>query len=66
MKVKIFHLQRPYFSTSATFAERSERAINGWLADHPQVNIVHVHQSASGGSLEPSSVTVSIWYEEAR
>ncbi len=64
MRVKLFLAKMGYFSSSRRFAERLEREINGWLEEHYQIKIVEGCQSSSGGSFEPISITISVWYEE--
>ena len=64
MRVKLFLAKMGYFGSSRRFAERLEQEINGWLEEHPQIRIVEVCQTSGGGSFEPMSLTVSVWYEE--
>jgi hypothetical protein len=42
-----------------------EDDVNAWLAQHPQIQIVDIRQSASGGSLLDPKLYISIWYEDA-
>ena len=66
MKVKVFLKKKPFLGSSERFASVVEQEINAWLEStsaRPKI-IPKFHQSASGGSFEPSSITVSIWYEE--
>jgi len=60
----MFLAKMGYLASSRRFTDRFEREINGWLAEHPRIKIVEVCQSVGGGSFEPMSVAVSIWYEE--
>ena len=41
-----------------------EHEINAWLRENPNVEVVHIKQSAGGGSWGPVYVFVSVWYEE--
>jgi hypothetical protein len=42
-----------------------EEEVNAWLAQHPQIKIIDVKQSASGGSLHDTKLYISVWYEDA-
>jgi hypothetical protein len=42
-----------------------EEEVNAWLAQHPQIKIIDVKQSASGGSLNDTKLYISVWYEDA-
>jgi hypothetical protein len=42
-----------------------EDEVNAWLAKHPQIKIVEIKQSASGGSLQDIKRYISVWYEDA-
>ena len=39
-----------------------EGEINLWLATQPNIKIDNITQSQSGGSFQPSTIVVSIWY----
>ena len=41
-----------------------EDEVNAWLRENPNVKVVHIKQSAGGGSWGPVYIFVSIWYEE--
>ena len=41
-----------------------EDEINTWLSQNPNIKIVDIKQSSSGGSFSLSSVCISLWYEE--
>jgi hypothetical protein len=43
--------------------EALEEEINRWLERYPGIRIVATHQSATGGSFNPASYLVSVWYE---
>jgi hypothetical protein len=64
MKTKLFLLKKSYLSRSRGFGARVEREINDWLEAHPKIKIVDIVQSASGGSMEPMTLVISIWYED--
>ena len=40
-----------------------EGEINLWLATQPNIKIQNITQSLSGGSFQPSTIVVSIWYK---
>lgn len=63
MQCKLFCRKSGYFTRPEAFAEGLQREINDWLAAHPSIRVIHVLQSASGGSLEPAALAVSLWYE---
>lgn len=42
-----------------------EDEVNVWLTQNPDVKIVDIKQSASGGSLHDTKLYIAIWYEEA-
>jgi hypothetical protein len=42
-----------------------QEEINNWLEEHPNIKIVDIKQSASGGSLHVTKLFISVWYEEA-
>jgi hypothetical protein len=76
MKVKLFWLNNPlgplkhplgrwrFFPAPAFNDEALENEINRWLRDHPDIKIIEIKQSASGGSFKPSLWLISVWYEE--
>lgn len=63
MKVKMFFGKAGYFSSDKLSSD-IEEGINSWLSRNPGLKVVHVLQSQSGGSLEPASAVVSVWYED--
>lgn len=64
MRVKFFSTTRrgPVWSRYDPVAA-IEQAVNDWLADNPTVRVTAVHQSVAGGSLNPPTFVVSVWYE---
>ena len=63
MLTKMFASRAGYFTSPAKTATQLEGEINAWLGARPDVRVVHIRQSSNGGSLEPSKVWISIWYE---
>jgi hypothetical protein len=63
MIVKMFAKSGGYFTSLQSTVTALEREINDWLKGNPGIRMVAIKQSASGGSLEPSKVVVSVWYE---
>ena len=67
MEVKIFtKILRPkvgFLPKSDTATDHGlEGEINLWLATQPNIKIDKITQSQSGGSLHPSTIVISIWY----
>ena len=42
-----------------------EEEVNVWLQQNPNIKIIDIKQSASGGSLADTKFYISVWYEEA-
>ena len=68
MEVKIFtKILRPkvgFLPKSDTATDHGlEGEINLWLATQPNIKIDNITQSQSGGSFQPSTIVVSIWYK---
>jgi len=42
-----------------------EEEVNAWLEQHPNIKIIDIRQSASGGSKADSKLYMSLWYEYA-
>jgi hypothetical protein len=44
-----------------------EEEVNDWLGQHPNIKIIDIRQSASGGSgsLHDTKLYISVWYEDA-
>jgi len=48
---------------SRDMVDSLEDQLNRWLKDNPETRVVHVKQSAAGGSLGPIQLFISVWYE---
>jgi len=64
MQCKLFCRKSGYFTRPEAFAEGLQREVNEWLVARPSIRVLHVLQSTNGGSLEPTSLTISVWYED--
>jgi hypothetical protein len=64
MKTKLFLAKMGYFGREGGFGSRVEREINEWLDAHPTIKIAEIVQSCSGGSFEPMTLVISVWYQE--
>jgi len=64
MKIKIFTKTDAYFSKKSKGMTALESDVSAWLDSHPNIKIVDIKQNSSGGSLEPATIVISIWYEE--
>jgi len=42
-----------------------EEEVNVWLEQHPNIKIIDIRQSASGGSMADTKLYISVWYEDA-
>ncbi|MHC4116727.1 MAG: hypothetical protein ACYSWO_04385 [Planctomycetota bacterium] len=42
-----------------------EEEVNSWLDQHPNIKIIDIRQSASGGSMADTKLYISVWYEDA-
>ncbi|ABV37115.1 conserved hypothetical protein [Shewanella sediminis HAW-EB3] len=67
MEVKIFtKVLRPkvgFLPKSDTATDHGlEAEINLWLASQPNIDIQNITQSQSGGSFQPATLVVSVWY----
>ncbi len=65
MKVKFFSVNNPLSGKKhkkKINQQGLEAEINKWLADNEGVEILHIKQSASGGSFNPSTWLITIWY----
>jgi hypothetical protein len=63
MLVKMFVKSGGYLTPMDRTVDELEREINAWLGANPGVRVLQVKQSATGGSLEPCKLVVSIWYD---
>jgi hypothetical protein len=62
MKMKLFfesNLER----SKGTPRQNLEDQVNAWLAENPNVKVTDIKQSASGGSFNGTSLSISLWYE---
>lgn len=67
LQVKFFGSANPLkteFSGKEVFFNEIEKEINTWLLAHPNIEIVEVKQSSSGGSFATAKLVVSVWYKE--
>lgn len=68
MDVKIFSKKlqlKPgfFFNNQDDVDDNSlEADINQWLTDNPDIEVVHVKQTQSGGSWRPAILTLSVWF----
>lgn len=68
MQVKLFWVQAPMrdkgfvVRDSGGSAVAFEKQVNDWLEQNPDVEIVHIKQSACGGSFAAPLWLISIWY----
>ena len=62
MKVKLFAKKDSFFARRKNLDLENE--INEWLKKNPSIKVIEIKQSASGGSMEPATWLVSVWYEE--
>lgn len=63
MKTKLFFMN----NMEKHNPERSQALddeINTWLTQNPNIKVVDIKQTSSGGSFSLSSVCISLWYEE--
>ena len=42
-----------------------EEEVNAWLDQHPNIKIIDIRQSTSGGSFADTKLYISVWYEDA-
>ena len=63
MKVKIFSINNPIRGKGKNQLA-FESQINEWLAQNPKIELLRVEQSASGGSFNPSTWLITVWYKE--
>lgn len=42
-----------------------ESEINLWLAKDPTIEIKDIKQTQSGGSFQPATLTVTVWYHSS-
>ncbi len=63
MKTKIFAISGGYFRNISKTALSLEEEINAWIKANSGIKIIDLKQSSCGGSVEPSKIIISIWYE---
>lgn len=61
MKMKLFFMSN-LEKRKRVNLQRLEDEVNAWLEQNPNINVVNIKQSASGGSLSPTSLSISVWY----
>ena len=61
MKMKLFGKEN---TKKGLIVLELEKEINNWLEEHPNIRIVNIKQSSSGGSLHVTKLFISVWYEE--
>ena len=64
MKVKLFSKNDPLRRKGKNQLDL-ENEINVWLEENPTIKVVDIKQSASGGSFNPPTLFISLWYEES-
>jgi len=67
MEVKIFtkilRAKTGFLPNTDTATDHGlEGEINIWLPTQPNIKIQNITQSQSGGSFQPSTIVISIWY----
>ena len=63
MKTKIFAKSGGCFRGISKTALYLEGEITAWLKANSGIKIIDIKQSSCGGSVEPSKIFISIWYE---
>jgi hypothetical protein len=63
MKVKLFFINNMEKGKQKRWLVLEDE-INIWLTQNPNIKVVDIKQSSSGGSFSLSSVCISLWYEE--
>ncbi len=61
MKMKLFFMSN-LEKRKRVNLQRLEDEVNAWLEQNPNINVVNIKQSASGGSFSPTSLCISVWY----
>ncbi len=61
MKMKLFFMSNLEKRKRANL-QSLEDEVNAWLEQNPNINVVNIKQSASGGSFSPTSLSISVWY----
>lgn len=63
VQVKFFTKLEGHFQQAKAAANEIEAEITEWLKQNPDIKIINIQQSSSGGSFGPSKLWVSVWYE---
>ncbi len=61
MKMKLFFMSN-LEKRKRVNLQSLEDEVNAWLEQNPNINVVNIKQSASGGSFSPTSLSISVWY----
>jgi len=61
MKMKLFFMSN-LEKRKRVNLQSLEHEVNAWLEQNPNINVVNIKQSASGGSFSPTSLSISVWY----
>ncbi len=61
MKMKLFFMSN-LEKRKRVNLQSLEDEVNAWLGQNPNINVVNIKQSASGGSFNPTSLSISVWY----
>lgn len=64
MKVKMF-FKKELEKGKEINIQALDEEINAWLEQNPNIKVIDIKQSASGGSVNRSSICISLWYESA-
>ncbi len=64
MRAKVFTFWGKRGSPSSNPISETERVINSWLSEHPHIKVVDITQSSAGGDWAPTSLVITLWYEE--
>ena len=62
MKMKLF-FQSNLEKRKGVNQQNLEDEVNAWLGKNPNIKVIDIRQSASGGSFSFSSLFISLWYE---
>lgn len=63
MKMKLFFMSN-LEKRKRVNLQSLEDEVNAWLEQNPNINVVNIKQSASGGSFSPTSLSISVWYSK--
>ena len=65
MKIKMFTKLNRKNKAEPTNTE-FEAEIGEWLQNNPDIEIIHIQQSAGAGSMGPFLFFITVWYEERK